>query len=471
MSNKYSYLTKNVFLFSISGFIPKILAFLLVPIYTGYLTTAEYGVSDLLTTTVSLLIPVLTLDIQDAVMRFAMDRDYRKEDVFSVAVRIILLSTGIVAIISVILSLFQIDGLEDSYLLFFTIMYFTTAAYNSVSLFCRGIEKINIMVASSIVNSAVTLIANIIFLVVFEWGLTGYLIANTLGATIALIWCFAGGKLYQYVTKKVIKTVFKDMVSFSFPLIFSVIAWWVNNASARYILTWFSGVAVSGVFAVAYKIPNVLTMFQNVFYQAWSISAIKEFDKNDSDGFMGNIYAMMNGGMVILCSCIMLVNIPLAKLLYSNDFFEAWRYVPPLLISVVLNAMAIFIGSIFTAVKDTKTLSISTIAGAVVNTICNFLFIHFWGAYGAALASLVGYAVVLIARHIILRKHIRIKIKWGRDIASYVVLLIQMVVAAYGVMTMPLQMIAVAAVALLYYKEIAGILGMVKGKLSNKKNC
>ena len=83
-------------LFTISGFVPKIFSFILVPIYTSYLTTAEYGISDLITTTVSLLIPIFTLDIQDAVMRFALDKEYKKEDVFSTAIRIILIGTLIV---------------------------------------------------------------------------------------------------------------------------------------------------------------------------------------------------------------------------------------------------------------------------------------------------------------------------------------------------------------------------------------
>ena len=79
MNSKQSYLAKNILLFSISGFVPKILSFILIPLYTSYLTTAEYGISDLITTTVYLLLPVFTLNIQDAVMRFALDDKYDKK--------------------------------------------------------------------------------------------------------------------------------------------------------------------------------------------------------------------------------------------------------------------------------------------------------------------------------------------------------------------------------------------------------
>ncbi len=466
MANKHKYLAKNVLLFSISSFVPKILSILLIPIYTSCLTTAEYGISDLLTTTVSLLIPIFTLDIQDAVMRFALDNKYKQEDVFSTAVRIILCGTVLVCVGAYLVSRFNIPGIDNNYLVFFVLMYFTTALYNTVSLFCRGIDKVNVMVVGGILQSVVTLSANILFLVVFEWGLTGYLLANTVGSLLSLVWCFIGAKLHRYIKGKVSKNVLKDMVVFSFPLIFSVIAWWINNASDRYILTWMSGVAVSGLYAVAYKIPNVLSIFQNIFSQAWSISAVKEFDKNDSDGFISNMYNMMNFAMVAICSGIMLVNVPIAKLLYSKEFFEAWKFVPPLLVSVVFNAMALFIGSIFTAVKDTKTLSISTIVGAVVNTGCNFLFIYYFDAYGAALATLLGYAAVLIMRHLILRKHVVLRINYWRDIAVYLLLILQMSVAYFGLHLAWLQVIIMAMLLVLYLKELKHLLVLVKGRFA-----
>lgn len=469
MASKQKYLAKNVLLFSISGFVPKILSIILIPLYTSYLTAAEYGVADLISTTVSLLIPIFTLDIQDAVMRFALDKNYDKKDVFSIATHIILVGTVLVCGGTAIVSLLNISGIENSYLLFFVVMYFSTAVYDTVSLFCRGIDKVSVMVVGSIISSVVSLSANILFLVVFKWGLNGYLLANSLGSVIALVWCFVGAKLYRYWKMDICKSVYKDMIVFSFPLVFSVIAWWINNASDRYVLTWMNGVAASGLYAISYKIPNILSMFQNIFAQAWSISAVKEFDKNDTDRFMSNTYNMLNFGMTFFCSGIMILNIPIAKILYSNDFFEAWKYVPPLLLSVVFNAMALFIGSIFTAVKDTKTLSVSTIIGAVVNTVCNFIFIYLWGAYGAALATMLGYAVVFGMRHIILRKHILLRLNWVRDLSAYVILLIQLGLSLLGVKMIFFQVIPFAALLSLFRKELGSALTVLGSFISTKK--
>lgn len=469
LKEKYSYLSKNIILFSISGFVPKILSLILVPLYTSYLTTAEYGISDLITVTVTLLIPIFTLGIQDAVMRFALDEKYIKSDVFTIAIKIILFGSIPVLVATGITAWLNLPQLNNTFLIFFFIMYLTNALNNTVSLFCRAVNKVNVIVVSSILNSLITLIANVIFLTVFKWGLVGYLSANTIGAIFALLYCFFAGKLYKYIKPIKQKSVVKEMIAFSFPLIFSVISWWINNASSRYVLTWMSGVAASGIFAVAYKIPNLLTMFQNIFSQAWSISAIKEFDKNDTDHFIGNTYTMMNFALTMVCSVIMICNILIAKMLYSNDFFVAWQYVPPLLMSVLFNAMSLFIGSIFTAVKDTKTLSISTIIGAFINIICNIVFIYFWDIYGAVFATMLGYAVVLIIRHIILRKHIIMKIKWKRDLFVYFLLMIQMVFALFGVRYILVQIFIFAAITMLYKSEIYNIFNLIKKWIRGRK--
>lgn len=457
MNEKYKCLSKNVLLFLISGFVPKVLSFFMVPLYTGCLTTAEYGISDLITTTVILLIPVFTLDIQDAVMRFALDKEYQKKDVFSYGLKVILCGTGIVTLGAFLLNCLHLPGLKSEYILFTVLMYFSSACSNIFSLFCKGIDQVKVLTIGSIINSGATLTANILLLVVFKWGLLGYLVANTLGAAITTVFIFVKAKLYRYISFSITPNVGKRMRNFSFPLIFSVIAWWVNSASDRYIITAIAGVAVSGVYAVAYKIPSLLTTFQNVFAQAWSISVVKEFDANDSDGFIGNMYTMINAAMVILCSLIMIVNMPFARILYAKDFFSAWQYIPPLLISVVFNAMALFIGSVFTAVKDTRTLSMSTIIGAAVNTICNFVFIYCWGAYGAALATLFGYAVTLLIRHIILRKYICIRVHWKRDILGYFILFIQMGIASFAWTSIPLQCFTLIALLVIYQKEIRSI--------------
>lgn len=71
-------LVKNVLLFALSNFVPKVLSFLLVPVYTSYLTTQDYGTSDLIITTASLVVPIFTVSIDNAVIRFTIENKQDK---------------------------------------------------------------------------------------------------------------------------------------------------------------------------------------------------------------------------------------------------------------------------------------------------------------------------------------------------------------------------------------------------------
>ena len=77
----------NSVIFGIGQFSSKILVFVMLPIYTGYLTTAEYGTVDLIQQSVNVIWPVITLGITNGIIRFGLDRSYRKSDVFSTGIK------------------------------------------------------------------------------------------------------------------------------------------------------------------------------------------------------------------------------------------------------------------------------------------------------------------------------------------------------------------------------------------------
>lgn len=91
------------------------------------------------------------------------------------------------------------------------------------------------------------------------------------------------------------------------------------------------------------------------------------------------------------------------------------------------------------------------------------------GIYGAVFATMLGYAVVLIIRHIILRKHIIMKIKWKRDLFVYFLLMIQMVFALFGVRYILVQIFIFAAITMLYKSEIYNIFNLIKKWIRGRK--
>lgn len=110
------------------------------------------------------------------------------------------------------------------------------------------------------------------------------------------------------------------MIVYSIPLIFNSISLWINAYLDRYFITLMIGSSENGIYAIAGKIPTILTTCYTVFSLAWNISAIKEFDAKDEDGFISTTYELYNSLLIMVCSGLILINLPLAKILYAGDF-------------------------------------------------------------------------------------------------------------------------------------------------------
>ncbi|HRU98052.1 MAG TPA: oligosaccharide flippase family protein [Ruminococcus sp.] len=428
-SKKAKDLSINTLLFTISNFGTKIISFLLFPLYTYVLSTTDYGNLDLVTTTVQLLVPIMTLNIQDAVLRFCLDKEYEPLQAAKVGIKVAGIATAILGIGLLIVYNMPFFHLSAMYSVYLYLLFIANAFNNILSMYLKAVNKIKLLVVCGILNTLLTCSLNVLLLLFVKLGVLGYLIANISGTTIAIIIMVLGSDLLKSGSVKIPNGLFKTMSLYSLPLVANSVAWWLNNASDRYILAFFCGAAVNGIYAVAYKIPTILSTIQSVFYSAWSISAITEFDKDDSDGFIGNVYMTYSCISIVGCSVIMLFNIFIARILYANEFYAAWKYVPPLLVGTVFNGIALFEGCIFTAVKQTKQVSITTVLGAVVNTICNFALIPFIGALGASIATMIGYIAIWVIRTIQMRKIIRIKADWIIQFIGFILLLGQCVIS------------------------------------------
>lgn len=431
MDDKIKNLSKNMLLFTISSFGTKILSFLLVPLYTYVLLAEEYGMVDLITTTVQLLIPMLTLNIQDAVLRYTLDKEYESDEVINIGLKIVFLSSLILGSVLLLAVRFDLIKIKSNYLLFLYVSYIVGALNNNLTMYLKAKNEIKTIAVWGVINTFVTCMLNLVLLLVLKVGINGYMIANISGVFIANIGMYINGKVYSDIKfrKYNNRGLTKKLLQYSTPLVANSISWWINNASDRYILTFFCGVTLNGIYAVSYKIPSILSTIQSFFYNAWSISAITEFDEEDSDGFIGNTYSRYSMFLIWLCSIILCLNIMLAKILYSKEYFQAWKYVPYLLVGTVFNGLGLFEGCIFTAVKKTKEVSKTTILGAIINILFNFILIPVFGASGASVATMLGYIAIWGFRTLSLRSIIRMKINWKKQGCCIFLLIIQAIVA------------------------------------------
>ena len=431
MKNKYKNLSKNTLLFTISSFGSKFLSFLLVPLYTYILSTAEYGTIDLLNTTVQLLIPIFTVNIQDAVLRFCLDDDYDNHEVLSISFLILFIGSTVLGVILFFIRNIGFVELNNEYLLFLFLSFLLGAINNILNMYLKGENKISLIVFFGLFNTFITLVLNIVLLLFFKMGIIGYMFSNVLGLLLSDLGILFFGKICNKIRYKKLRFItIKSMLFYSLPLVINSIGWWINNASDRYIMAIFCNTSVIGIYAIAYKIPSILSTIQSIFYNAWSVSAITEYDKTDKDGFMGNVFSIYTVLIFISTSLILLLNTKIAALLYAKEFYQAWKFVPFLLLGTVFNGLGLFIGCLFTATKKTKEISITTIIGAFLNTLLNFILIPLIGGIGAALATMIGYFFVWVLRQLYIRRFICLKVNWKIEVSCIFFLFIQATVSS-----------------------------------------
>lgn len=460
-SRGVKYLAKNMGLISIGTFSTSLLSFFLVPLYTSVLTTADYGKYDLVNTTVALLMPFLTLSIEEPVMRFTLDNGKNDvRNIFTVGVKHVVIGIVLAGVLIAINHLFGIFQVIDDFWPLLLLMYSFTSICNVLIFFARGLERVSDVAISGIIGTLVSIICNIVFLIPLHMGLLGYFLAHIMGTATQSLFVFFRIQCWRYIGsfRDIDKDQENSMIRYSTPMIANTVSWWVNNASDRFIVTWINGVSINGIYSVAYKIPTILNVFQRIFLQAWTISVVKDFDPDDKNGFFSNLYNSYNFLMVISCAVLILLDKPIARILYAKDFYSAWVYVPFLMISIVFAALNGYMGGIFSAVKNSKMYAISTVIGAVVNTILNIVLVYSIGALGAAIATAVGYWVVWIVRRRYMLKYLHIKMHLIRDYMSYILLVIQAIIlinlTSDNVALYTIQFGIIVLIAFLYIKEL-----------------
>lgn len=465
---KYKELLSNVGLLTISNFGSKILSFFLVPLYTSVLSTTDYGNYDFIYTTISLLIPLLTLCIYESSLRFLLDKKNDKSVIVTITFKYSLFAIAIFFILAILNRIFGLINIFNNYFLFYILLFLSSLFYIVMQNITRGMDEIKSVAISGILNSILMLSLNLFFLLYCKLGLNGYFLATIISNFISAVYLFIKLKITKYINVKSKSVILEnDMKNYSKPLMFNSISWWINSVSDRYIVTFFCGVAVNGIYSVSYKIPSMLSIFQTIFNQAWGISAVKEYKTEESIEFFSNTYNIYNFLMIIICSILIIFVKIIAKILYMKDFYVAWFYTPFLFLSVIFGALSGLFGGIFSAVKDSKTLGSTTIIGAIVNIIFNIILVYFIGAIGAAIATFLSYFIIWLIRLIKVKKYIILKINLKRDSIVYLLLIIQSILMMFLKNTLILYMCEFTIffiIVLLFYDIFIKMMKKVGGK-------
>lgn len=405
---KRNSLAKNTMLLSMGTILTKGLSFVMVPFFSRWLSTAEYGTFDILCTYVTLLLPIIGLATNDALFRFSMDADTHEEKS---------------KYISNCLAIFAINAIILFAVLFFLrtvfkwclALYFFVLAFGEIfNLYLRGylraIKRLDVYSFASAVSTIFIAAFTTLFVRGMSLGLEGIILGYGFGYITGNIVIVVVTKYWRYFRFEIISfSGMVELVKYSYALIPNNIAWWFINVSDRTIIKLFLGATANGIYAIAYKIPNILSAVFGVFGVSWQQAATESLNDVDRDKYYNAVYNKMITILIPLCCGILSLNSWLFNFVFDLKYYEAHLYAPLLIGATLFSTLSQFYGSIQISFKQPKANGITTVIGAVANLIIHLTLIKFTGLYAATISTLLSQVLVCLLRSNSVKRRVKLK--------------------------------------------------------------
>ncbi len=419
--NKKKQLAKNTIIIFFGRVCTQLISFFLLPLYTSYLATKEYGTVDLIQTYVTLLVPIITLELEMSIFRFLIDsRKSEKETnkLISNNFFILCISLSIFSILYIIVS--SIVTIPYRWLILVDIIVCVLSG-NFLQV-ARGFGKTLDYAISCILTGLTTVISNIILICFVHMQAEGMIISMALANFMCSLYLFIRLKLYSKINFKIVDfKQIKEMYKYSLPLIPNGISWWIVNVSDRSIISIVLGASANGLYAISNKFPTIISSLTGVFNLSWSESAALHINSSDRDEFFSDItntvlrlFMALGVGML---ACMPFV----FPILIDVKYNDAYNYIPFLVLGTVFNVAICLYSQVYLAKKLSKQVASTAIVGAIINILINVIFIKQIGLYAAAISTMISYFVMMIYRHFDLKKYVNIKIEKKLIIESIII--------------------------------------------------
>lgn len=419
--NKKKQLAKNTIIIFFGRVCTQLISFFLLPLYTSYLATKEYGTVDLIQTYVTLLVPIITLELEMSIFRFLIDsRKSEKETNKLISNNFFILGISLSIFIILYIIVSSIVTIPYRWLILVDIIVCVLSG-NFLQV-ARGFGKTLDYAISCILTGLTTVISNIILICFVHVQADGMIISMALANFMCSLYLFIRLKLYSKINFKIVDfKQIKEMYKYSLPLIPNGISWWIVNVSDRSIISIVLGASANGLYAISNKFPTIISSLTGVFNLSWSESAALHINSSDRDEFFSDItntvlrlFMALGVGML---ACMPFV----FPILIDVKYNDAYNYIPFLVLGTVFNVAICLYSQVYLAKKLSKQVASTAIVGAIINILINVIFIKQIGLYAAAISTMISYFVMMIYRHFDLKKYVNIKIEKKLIIESIII--------------------------------------------------
>lgn len=421
-TNKYRTFLSDIIIFIIGTALAKAIQFILMPLYTTYMSAEAYGVAELTNNLSELFFPIVTLCIYEAAFRYAVDPEFSNKKLATAVAKVMLVST----IVGLFTSIFIKVTFNYKYAFYLFFILYAYSIRMCAAYYVRGNGKSKTFAMSGVVNAFFLSIFNVIFLVLLKSGERGYLLSIGFSYCMSAIYLIIAGKIpSDIVPKESSKNDFRVLFCYCIPLIFYNVLYWFTTISGRYILLWFTDASTAGKYVAAIKIAAVVNMIQQAVYAAFQLNSSRAFTEEGKEKYYTEItnlfiYLYCTFGAVIVCFTPFW-----AKFTLKNDFYEAKVFLPIIMLAAIFNCVSSLLGTMYSTYKKTHKMIGVSVVGSVTNIVVGLALTPICGIWGVCIASVFCYLSQVVYKFWDVRKFCKIKYNWIKIILNLLLLTTQ----------------------------------------------
>lgn len=421
---------KNTVVYGIGNITLRTTSFLLVPLYTHYLSVEDYGRLETVFVTIQILLIFMGLGIQSSVIRFYKESEERGELSQLLGTSFIVIGTAILTFALLFVFVFgpyfkSLIHSEKSNLIvllicFAAIVECMTGCLMSIY---RAQNKATKFTVSAVSNALLIILFTLLLLSFFKQGLMGAVTARMLGyGLIGVILTF---NLINFTPLKFSKEKVRELLSFGFPLIFASSAWFILDASDRYFLAHFVGMHEVGIYALGYKLTFILLAVVVMPFQlAYGPFIFAYIDHPGLKKTMSRLLTYLVFTLIIVGYLIVLFSRDIISLIAPSEYSNAYLVTICIIFVTALTGINYWNAAQLHVVKKTHYIAIFTCIAAILNLLLNYLFIPQYGWVGAAIATNLSFIFAIGTLVIIGQRNFPITFEFRRLIFCAIILII-----------------------------------------------
>jgi O-antigen/teichoic acid export membrane protein len=429
MFQKLKELTKDTAIYGISTMVGRFLNFLLVPFYTNLFPPAEYGIIQLIYAYIAILNIVYIYGLDSAYLKFAAFKDVGDEkDNFSTPYIAIFLTSIFFSLLiafnsNPIAASLRIPG-KYEYLIQIVALLLVFDSLSVIPYLKLRLERKAAKFSTfRIINIVVNISLNIVFILVFKWGIEAIVISNVIASFVSFALVIP--EIFKYFRFKIHFELLKRLLKFGLPYLpagFAVMLVQVIDVPILEKLTDFQTV---GIYKANYRMGIFMMLFVNMFQYAWQPFFLTNAKEENAKQMFAKVltYFTLVGSILLVVISLFVSDIVHIKFsgysLIGSGYWGGLSIIPIVLFAYLINGMyVIFSAGIYIEEKSLYVPFISG-AGALTNVVANFLLIPVWGITGAAFATLISYLVMTIGYYIVTQKFYKIDYEFDRIIKIF----------------------------------------------------